>query len=390
MRAEQLREHNLSALLRAVRDSTEPVSRADLAAMTRLTKPTVSKLVDELVGARLLDEGEPLASGGRPKVPLLPASRSLLGVGLSITSDHVSAIAQDLGRKTLGSASVETDVVRLELDALADLCARLVTQVTVEAGDLDLVGVCASVPGRIAPDQRHVLSAPNLGWREVPLRKALAESLDLGEQRIRIENDNRLSVRTEMDSRPGQSFLYVRGGTGVGGAIVVDGNVFNGQRGWAGEIGHMVVTPGGDQCHCGRRGCLEAYISQYALKRRAGLEGYVRIEDLVAALSERMDRDDVIELIGGPLGIAVANTLNVIDFSTVLLSGYLAPIADELTPVVQRIVDAQALAADAGPVVVERADGIDRPALIGAARAALSPVWDTPAQLIERSQQQVV
>ena len=119
--------------------------------------------------------------------------------------------------------------------------------------------------------------------------------------------------------------------------------------------------------------------------RQAGLSDDVRIEDLVEELARSSSRAEVIGVIGRSLGLAIANALNVLDLSTVVLSGYLAPIAEEITPVVQQTVDAHALAAEAGPVAIQRADTLADPALHGAARAALKPVFDHPVTWIERA-----
>src|SRR5699024_3587381 len=106
---------------------------------------------------------------------------------------------------------------------------------------------------------------------------------------------------------------------------------------------HTVVATGGAACRCGRQGCLEAYVSYHSPRERAGLGDDVRIEDLVDALSQRSDRTEVIGMIGRSLGLAVANALNVLDLTTVVLSGYLAPIAHELEPVIRETVDRLAL-----------------------------------------------
>src|SRR5690606_9485479 len=224
-----------------------------------------------------------------------------------------------------------------------------------------------------------------LGWTEVPLVSRLLAHPELEGLAVRAQNDNRLSVLTEIDHRPGESFIYLRGSTGVGGAVVLDGALMAGAHGWAGEFGHTVIEPGGAKCRCGRRGCLEAYVSYHALRERAGLDDDVLIEDLVEALSRTSNRAEVIGMLGRSLGLAIANALNVLDLTTVVLSGYLAPIAEEITPVVQETVERHALAAEAGPVAIERADSLADPALHGAARAALQPVLEHPVEWIERA-----
>ena len=384
-----LREHNLSMILGALASAastSSPLSRAGLAKRTRLTKPTVSKLVEELLGAGLAEEGAPISAGaGRPMIPLTPARGTLLAIGLEIAADHVACLGIDLSGEAISQHTEYLRVTAASAEEAIDVCAALVGRVRADAGDLPVVGVVAAVPGRIAPDDGRVLSAPNLDWTEVPLVGRLLAHPELAGLAVQAQNDNRLSVLTEIDRRAGESFIYLRGSTGVGGAVVLDGALMSGAHGWAGEFGHTVVEPGGAACRCGRRGCLEAYVSYHSLRERAGLGDDVRIEDLVDALSQRSDRGEVIGLIGRSLGLAIANALNVLDLTTVVLSGYLAPIADELEPAIRETVERHALAVEAGPVLIERSDGQEDPALRGAARAALEPIFASPGAWARRA-----
>ena len=390
MQSTHLREHNLSAILTSLAAASAaetPASRAELAKRTRLTKPTVSKLVEELLGASLVEEGVPIVAGaGRPMVPLTPARGTVLAIGLEIAADHVSCLGIDLAGGTLSHHREYLRVTADTAEQAIDLAAELVGRVRAEAGDLPVVEVVVAVPGRIAPDDGRVLSAPNLDWNEVPLVGRLLAHPELAGLSVRAQNDNRLSVLTEIDHRPGESFIFLRGSTGIGGAVVLDGALLTGAHGWAGEFGHTVIEPGGALCRCGRRGCLEAYVSYHALRERAGLSDDILIEDLVDALALTRDRAEVIGMIGRSLGLAIANALNVLDMTTVVLSGYLAPIADELEPVIRRTVELHALAAESGPVLIERSDGQADPALRGAARAALQPVFNAPSLWIATAQ----
>ncbi|UEJ81616.1 ROK family transcriptional regulator [Brachybacterium halotolerans subsp. kimchii] len=397
MQSTHLREHNLSLCLRTLSSAPEPLSRASLAARTGLTKPTVSKLIEELIGAGLVAEDAPLIHGtGRPMVPLRPARGTLLAIGLEVTADGVSCLATDLTGEVLAAADEPLAAAGNPPSLVIEACGRLVAQVRGAASaesptPLPVVGACAALPGRIDPADGSVLSAPGLGWSDVPFVARLRERPELAGLAVLAQNDNRLSVLTELDQRPGQSFLYLRGHTGVGGAVVLGGRVLEGEHGWAGEFGHMVVEPGGALCRCGRRGCLEAYVSAHALRERAGLGPGASLEELVDALAResgdgRADgRSEVIGTIGRAIGTAVANALNVLDLSTVVLSGHLAPIGEEIGPVISETVAEHALATEAGPITIERSDAPADLALRGAARWALEPVFAAPGQWIARA-----
>jgi predicted NBD/HSP70 family sugar kinase len=393
MQSAHLREHNLSQVMRAVATTARPLSRADLAKATSLTKPTISKLVEELLAARLVVEDAPVSGvTGRPRVPLRPAAGTVAGIGLEVGADRLSGLAVDLTGQVLARAERALPVPTADPAEVIRACGALVgsvrSRIAEGAVPLPLAGVRVAIPGRLTPDGGTVLSAPNLGWSGVPFIGPFCEYLAAHEGLtgipVQAQNDNRLSVLTEIDRRPGDSFLYVRGSTGVGGAVVLGGTILPGVHGWAGEFGHTVVVPDGEQCRCGRLGCLEAYISRHALRERAGVSADVPIDEVVDLLARRSDRTEVITGIGRPLGIAIANALNVLDLDTVVLSGYLAPIAEEISPVVRETILAHALAVEAGPLSIDRSDDLAEPALRGAARAALEPILASPGAWIGR------
>lgn len=215
---------------------------------------------------------------GRPIVPLHPAAGSLLAIGLEVSADHVTCLGLDLAGGTLFRRTEYLQVSTVTSQQTIDLCAEMIGQAREEAPHLPVVGAVAAVPGRIVPEDGRVLSAPNLGWTQVPFVGLLREHGALQGIDLRAQNDNRLSVLTELDRRPGASFIYIRGYTGVGGAVVLNGELLDGERGWAGEFGHTVVQPDGALCRCGRRGCLEAYISHHSLREQAGLGADVLID----------------------------------------------------------------------------------------------------------------
>ena len=125
------------------------------------------------------------------------------------------------------------------------------------------------VPGPLDLARGVIVQAPNLGWRDVPLRGMVADALGC---EVVMDNDANAAAYGEAWVGAGQGadvLLLITLGTGVGGGVVDQGRVFHGARGLAVEIGHMVVVPGGRPCSCGKRGCLEAYFSAHALSEQA-------------------------------------------------------------------------------------------------------------------------
>ncbi|MFE0427248.1 ROK family protein, partial [Streptomyces sp. NPDC058953] len=167
-----------------------------------------------------------------------------------------------------GGAGVPPRAPRLPPRALASAAEQ----------DLHPVGAALALPGLVASGT--VRSAPNLGWNRVPAESLFADALATQRPRlpvlpVRAENEANLAALAELwfgglgDAR---TFLYLSGEIGVGGALVLGGELLRGAHGFAGEIGHAVVAPDGPECRCGSRGCLEQYAGQSALLRAAGLD----------------------------------------------------------------------------------------------------------------------
>jgi glucokinase len=152
------------------------------------------------------------------------------------------------------------------LDRLAEGAGTAAAEAGLSLDDVAAVGVC--VPGPLDPSRSVVALAPNLGWVDLPVREELERRLP--RTSVFIENDVRAAALSEHRlgaGRGSESMLAVFVGSGVGGGIVVNGSLYHGAHGGAGEIGHMVVRAGGPRCGCGRFGCLEAMAARDAVGR---------------------------------------------------------------------------------------------------------------------------
>jgi len=192
------------------------------------------------------------------------------------------------------SGDPEADVLAIAADA-ADLVARS----GLATSDFDAAGL--SVPGPIDHERGAILAPPNLpGWDDVPLRAWMSEHLGLP---VRIENDANAAALAEWRygaGRGSKNLVYLTMSTGVGAGLILDGRLYRGHRGRASEFGHACVEWEGEDCACGRRGCLEAYLGGAAWTRRlreitpatsrvcalAGDRGLVLPEHVVAAAGE--------------------------------------------------------------------------------------------------------
>ncbi|MBZ2198086.1 ROK family transcriptional regulator [Occultella gossypii] len=381
VRQETLREHNLSLIARTVMSAPTPPSRADVATATGLTRATVSRLVTELIEGGLVAEDAPLTAGlaGRPAIPLRPAPGAVGALGLEVNIDYLGARVLDLSGTVLGEATRERDLRGSDpaqvLAELGTLGAEAVAAAT--AGGTRLAGTGLALPGLLRDGV--LLRAPNLGWTDVTPADLLGGPIPGG--RLHLGNEARFAAGAELAAGSGgDSFLYLSGSVGIGAAIVHAGEFFAGEHGWSGELGHVCVDPTGPACRCGATGCLETYAGTAALLGRAGLPEDARPPDLVAALAvgDPAARAAVAAA-ARALGTAVGAFINLVDVSEVVLGNTFAPLTEHLRPELERELSMRVLAAPWAPAQVRASVAGDRPALTGAARAALATVIEDPS-----------
>ncbi|WP_019890558.1 ROK family protein [Streptomyces purpureus] len=340
---DSVRRQNLSLVLRAVHDEGE-VTRAGVAARVGLTRAAVSSLVEQLLGGGFLTESGKTFSGqaGRPGTVLKVARTGPAGIGVEINVDYVTVSVVDLAG---------TDRVRLTehrdhrgappedvLGHAAAVAARAARSAAEQA--LRPVGVELALPGLVSVGT--VRQAPNLGWTGVPAREVFGRAFAAlepgpGGQPLPVSAENEANAAALAELWFGglgrvRDFLYLTGEIGVGGAVVLDGELLRGAHGFAGEIGHTVVDPRGPACRCGARGCLEQYAGQSALLRDAGLDGDAGATG-VEELRRRAEAGDAravgaIEEAGAVLGRVLSGAVNLLDPEAVVLGG----IYRELTP----------------------------------------------------------
>ncbi|MGP7960129.1 ROK family protein [Sanguibacter sp. A247] len=383
-----LRAHNLSLVLGCVLDADGPVSRADLAVTTGLTRATVSALVDSLVAWRVLAEGEPVQTGsaGRPAVPLTPARGTLAGLGLEVNVDYLGVRAVDLAGEILADLVVPGDHHSSDpATVLAELAAHARDVVAdLESRGVDVVGTSLALPGLVDPAADRLRLAPNLGWADVDLA-ALRDVAPFDRLGVTVTNEANVAAVAEWRARSRRepSFLYVSGEVGIGSALVHDHAVFGGVRGWAGELGHTTVEPSGPACVCGSRGCLEAYAGKDSLMVAAGLDRLGPISDLCA----QADAGDpaalaALERGGWALGVALATFVNLTDVAHIVLGGVYGPLTPYLHVHVTEQLEARVLTAPRPDLVVESSVVGAEAAMTGGAVEVLRGLIANPAALL--------
>ncbi|NIH80116.1 ROK family protein [Amycolatopsis viridis] len=386
-RQSSLRARNLALVARTVCASARPLSRADVAAATSMTRTTATRLADELVAAGVLAEIEPDGGGrrGRPATPLVPGSR-LAALGLQVNAGFLAVRVIDLRGRVVAESLEYADLVGSDparaLARLGTLAARVLGGLP---GELRLVGAGLALPGIVAAADGALLRAPNLGWSGVRPADLLAPAAVAGLP-LRAGNEANLAARTVAEVAPGRpgpfaDFVYLSGEIGIGGAAVVGGAVMAGQHGWAGEIGHVCVDPAGPACRCGSTGCLETYAGRDALLAAAGLPPAstpAHLAELAAAGDARARA--AVTAAAHALGVALAGVINVLDIPTVVLGGHLAQVADLLRPELAARLRARVLSARWTAPAIHAAPDNSAPGATGAAYHELAAVLADPVR----------
>lgn len=359
-----VREINLSIILNALRDHS-PMSRASLAATTGLNKTTVSSLVQQLIDAHFVSEmgADRTEDTGRPGILLELNPKAGCIIGAEIGVDYISVIVTNFAAEIVWRHREQTDsdsessqdaIIRRTLDIIKDGIQQS------GVGCKAILGLGLGVPGLVDVSTGTLLFAPNLQWRNVPLREILQAEFDFP---VYVDNEANMATLGESYfgvARGAKSVLYVSAGVGLGGGIVLDGRILPGTAGFAGEVGHMTLVMDGLRCNCGNLGCWETLVSQDALFRRIRAaaawgqdtslaDHQPRNEALtVPIVVEAARRGDAVavkalEDTAYYLGVGLANLVNALNPEIVVFGGILSVGSEFLMPVMNRVIRERAL-----------------------------------------------
>ncbi|GAA3884018.1 ROK family transcriptional regulator [Saccharothrix violaceirubra] len=367
-----MRRLNSALVLDAIAGSPG-VSRAAIAAQTGLTKVTVSVLVEQLIAADLVAEGdvEARSGPGRRGTALHLSPSGPHGLGVEIGVDRVGTCLVDLAGRVCARWTRSEDNRRLSPETVLSRVADAVRAAL--ARGIEVGGVGVAVPGLVSTDGT-VRTAPNLGWREVDVRDGLSSRIGVP---VRVGNEANMSALAELWHGYGASdFVHVSGEFGIGAGLVVDGELFRGVGGFGGELGHLSVDPRGPGCPCGSRGCLEQAAGPVELVRRSGARD---LADLLSRLSAR-DRvaTAAVHAAARWLGVALADAVNLLNIPTVVLGGIYARLFPRLRDPLMAELGRRVVSARWTPVrVVASTVGADA-AMRGAATEAVRTILEDP------------
>lgn len=319
------REHHLGAVFETVL-TRGPLSRRDTARLTGLSPAAVTNLVKPMISHGYLVERDREAGvPGRPQIPLQVDAKRHYAIGIKLMRGELVGVIADLHAELQSSTRLKFDDPSPAgvVDAIASLTETLLSS-SPQARDR-LLGIGIGLGGHVDGPRGLVVQAPFLEWHDVPLRKLVAERLGV---EVVLENDVNALALAEQWFGPGSaydSFAVVTLGVGIGCALVMDGKLWRGVGGSAGELGHMVVAPDGPLCHCGKRGCLEATVGDEGLVEmmtaRSGRRYTAVSQVIAAAYSGDGHARAVFAEAGTSVGRAIATVLNLLNPPLVILSG---------------------------------------------------------------------
>jgi predicted NBD/HSP70 family sugar kinase len=369
-------------------------TRSELTSRLGLTRTGVGHLVGQLADRRLLTvETRPATSGGtgRPSHRLAPHPDGPVAVAVLVQVDTLSAATVGLGGERLRRieqplpSPTRPGPVVAQVAAVAAELARSSTR--------PCVGLGVALPSAIGGDG-GALAAHQLDWpAAVPVHRLLAD--ELARHRLALPvalgNDANLAALAEHRHGAGRGarhLLYLMAGhRGIGGGLVVNGRLHTGSAGYALEVGHLTVNPGGRPCRCGNAGCLEVEADPTALLAAAGRDHRAAPHDVVAdarALIHAAGHDPVAgaatDRVVDRLATGLAGLVNLFNPDRIVLGGLLADLLADHRPKLQGLL-AERSFLDQAAAVALHAERLASPALLGAAELALQPLLDDPQRL---------
>ncbi|MCC7118779.1 MAG: ROK family transcriptional regulator [Anaerolineales bacterium] len=321
---QQTKQHNRDLVLRTI-FSHESISRAEIARVTNLTRTTVSDVVSGLLKEGLVDEvGRGESLGGKTPILLsvVPDARHLIGLNLG-QDKFIGAIVN------LRGEIKETVEIKVN-DSDGDNALELIYQILDQLFNKDIrpiVGIGVGTPGLVNTREGVIVNAVNLAWKDLPLAGLLEEKYKTP---VSILNDSQATAIGEFvyggEHAVDENLIVVNIQHGIGAGILVNGRLFQGDGGGAGEIGHVVVQEDGLQCRCGKFGCLETVAGARALMNQVGVASFDQVVAKFSAENEQARK--VVTAAGKYLGISLANLIGILNIQKIVLTGDMIQLGD--------------------------------------------------------------
>ena len=393
-----VREMNLSSVLKYLHQYGS-LSRARLARLTGLNKSTISSLVEELIDCGLIYEsGIKVSGAGRPStyLELNPEAGCIIGVEIGV--GFFSIILTNFTGEIIWRRYEETGFISDQNEIIGRIYKVVDEAIAVanEHGDR-LLGMGITLPGMVDDERGVLVFSPNLQWHDVPLRNIFSEHSGLP---VFVDNDANAAALGEHlfgIARQAQHFLFIIDGVGVGGGLFLNGNIYRGANGLAGEIGHTsLYVEQTRPCRCGNRGCWENFANESSLyeriRTRLEVGRYSSIRSILESRNSPLNLSiitqaaeagdtEILEALsetGSALGLGLANLINIFNPEMVIIGGALSHVSKFLLPSINKVVDERALEnIRKNTLIIESAFGPDA-SVVGAVAMVVQAIFSKP------------
>src|SRR6185312_9432650 len=407
-----MRELNRLLILTGVRVSG-PSTRVAVAHRTGLSRTTVSSIVDELLTDNLLFEGktvEAAPTGGRRATLLHFNADAGYVIGVDLGRSHLTLLLTNLAGQIIARHSGPFDASRGPETCLQQVIASLMDFIAEhQIGWHQIIGVGLGIPGPMDAASRMLVRPPRMpGWDQFDMRTVMEHACKVP---MYFDNDANMGARGESQygaARNVDHMAYVKVATGIGCGLIVNGDIYRGSSGAAGELGHVTIDDNGPVCDCGNRGCLEVVAGAAAVTMAAsrgvypdsdgasdGYDGFdagesmaagprradpLDVADVVhAALAGDTGAQEAIERAGYHIGIALAGLVNIFNPSLILLDGSVARSGELLLAPIRQAIVRRSLAASSSAIRIELALLGDNAIGLGAVATVIEAAFGPPS-----------
>jgi N-acetylglucosamine repressor len=350
---QQTRVHNERLVVRTVYD-LGPISRADVARQTGLTRTTVSDVVTGLLDEGVVREiGRGPSSGGKAPILLEVDQDARLVVGLDLGEEHFAGSLVNLRGEI--RRSVELPVAGRDGDDAVQLVFLLLDEL-LDGIAAPLLGIGIGTPGLVDSRTGTIRRAVNLDWRDLPLGAIVGDRYGVP---VNVANDSQAAALAEYTFAGGDrvpNLIAIRVGRGIGAGLILRGALFQGDGSGAGEIGHTVVDDDGALCRCGRTGCLETVAGMRSIETQAeAATGRPTDLDAIRSAAETGETwaIAIVDAAGAALGRSIAGLIGALDVQRIVLLGPVTALGDRWLSAVRREAGGRALALLADDVDIQ-------------------------------------
>lgn len=384
-----LKELNETTLLQLIRTNKQ-ISKADLSQLTGLSPTACGVIVSNLIEKGYIYEaGIGESKGGRRPTLYELNPKSYYSIGVDIDVDYIRFILMDITGQVEYRDKISTGVdqsVQLSIKLIEEKVSQIIAKYSINEDRL--LGIGVSIPGLVDMFTREIIFAPNLGWERVDLQHMMD---GIGKFPIHVDNEAMCSAICEnwlgccIDTK---DFVCINMKSGIGSSIFAGGSLYRGCCGSAGEIGHTMVDQNGPKCACGNYGCLETLASSGAMVQKArklarqGLitdfedADAITVDDVISSAGNGNESARIILIeAAGYLGLAVANLINTINPSKIVLGKELVKFSDDILEHLKSIALAKALKYPASKVEIITSEIGDDTSALGAAIIPLKKLF---------------